>query len=350
MPIEKRPLNPLPPGPRPGSRVPPHRITDNETLASIAHKYGISERHLLMHNFGTVDEREINWYLRERVGCNLPTHDQKNWRFSNTARPGLVYIPIAAAALGTLEIPGHVPGRINLNKPAVPIFPLVKQITFEYNFEVPKGGPAELGYWIAQGEFSVGGEIGQKDDRFRPAVTLTPEKLKAVLEQKLGEKVTATFSVLDKLDEKSLETFLSAIKSGKKDEIAKEVSKHIQLKLTANVLGWRCVNFSVGPEFSKTFANAALRFEWQGTLIENLDGKIGGTLKLKAGLSKKGWAWVVAKAGPKALGQYLTSLGENVTALTQWLAAEGVFTAAGIAAGALAGTAVLVLGCAELVQ
>ena len=82
MPIEKAPTNPLPKGPRPGK---PHRVTDDETLESVAHKYGVPVKTLILHNFGTLDPTEINWYLHYYVGCKLPTHDHKNWRFSRAA-------------------------------------------------------------------------------------------------------------------------------------------------------------------------------------------------------------------------------------------------------------------------
>src|SRR5262249_13061926 len=107
MPIEKRPENPIPKGPRPGSRTPPHKVHDNETLETVAQKYGLSVSALLLHNFGTLDEREINWYLRENVGCNLPTHDQKNWRFSSTAKPGLIFIPQETLRMDPILITGQ---------------------------------------------------------------------------------------------------------------------------------------------------------------------------------------------------------------------------------------------------
>src|SRR5881628_3018032 len=93
MPVEKRPANPLPKGARAGSRPQPHRVVDGETLESVAKKYGIAVNHLIQHNFGTLNPAEINWYLREHVGCTLPTRDGKNWRFSSIARPGLIYLP-----------------------------------------------------------------------------------------------------------------------------------------------------------------------------------------------------------------------------------------------------------------
>jgi hypothetical protein len=36
----------------------------------------------------------VNWYLRRNVGCNVPTPDGLNWMFSDSASPGLIYLPI----------------------------------------------------------------------------------------------------------------------------------------------------------------------------------------------------------------------------------------------------------------
>ena len=59
MPIEKRPSNPIPKGPRPGSLT-SHRVGDNETLESVARKYGVPVERLIAHNFGTTDPAEIS--------------------------------------------------------------------------------------------------------------------------------------------------------------------------------------------------------------------------------------------------------------------------------------------------
>ena len=97
MPFEKRPARLVPKGPPPGSRVPPHKVSDNESFETLALKYGVTAKDIALHNFGTSDPAEINWYLREYVGCTLVTRDQRNWRFSGTAAPGIIYIPDKAA-------------------------------------------------------------------------------------------------------------------------------------------------------------------------------------------------------------------------------------------------------------
>ena len=97
MPFEKRPPRLVPKGPPPGSRVPPHRVSDNESFDTLALKYGVTAKDITLHNFGTSDPAELNWYLREYVGCRVATADKHNWRFSSTAAPGIIYIPERAA-------------------------------------------------------------------------------------------------------------------------------------------------------------------------------------------------------------------------------------------------------------
>jgi hypothetical protein len=62
----------------------PHRVQDGDNWWSIAQRYGYSDPWtIISYNFRTRDPREVNWYLREYVGCNVKTPDGKNWRFSS---------------------------------------------------------------------------------------------------------------------------------------------------------------------------------------------------------------------------------------------------------------------------
>ena len=104
MPLEKRPAKLVPKAPPPGSLPIPHRVSDNESFETLALKYGVTALEIMVHNYGTSDPKEINWYLREFVGCKVPTKDQRNWRFSSSADPGLVFIPAKAAPLSPSQL------------------------------------------------------------------------------------------------------------------------------------------------------------------------------------------------------------------------------------------------------
>jgi hypothetical protein len=81
--------------PPPGSI--PYQVTDldmKDGWKGVARKHGVDVQHLIRHNFRTNDPDEVNWYLREYVGCNVTTDDLNNWMFSSSAKPGKIYLPI----------------------------------------------------------------------------------------------------------------------------------------------------------------------------------------------------------------------------------------------------------------
>jgi hypothetical protein len=115
MPLEKKPLRIVP-----RSYVPPssmtYKVKDNETWETIARAHGLKSSDLVFANFGTHNCEEINWYLHHYVGCTLPTHDGKNWRFSSLANPGIIHIPIKTLVMPPLVIEGHVPAHESILK------------------------------------------------------------------------------------------------------------------------------------------------------------------------------------------------------------------------------------------
>jgi hypothetical protein len=58
---------------------------------SVAKKFTLDVKKLIAFNFQTNDPGEVNWYLREKVGCQLS--DGSNWSFSTSATPGYIYRP-----------------------------------------------------------------------------------------------------------------------------------------------------------------------------------------------------------------------------------------------------------------
>jgi len=70
---------------------------------------GLNAMDLCFYNFQTRKAPEINWYLRNKVGCTKTTGDRKNYAFSDDASPGLVYLPKAGAGGGGGRGPGGVP-------------------------------------------------------------------------------------------------------------------------------------------------------------------------------------------------------------------------------------------------
>jgi hypothetical protein len=70
-----------------------YKVQDGDSLARIAYDGGIPPDTLLYYCFGTTDPREVNWYLRNRVGCKAYDPQVKNFSFSTSADPGLIWLP-----------------------------------------------------------------------------------------------------------------------------------------------------------------------------------------------------------------------------------------------------------------
>ncbi len=97
MPIEKEPATKIAAG-----YIPPnstrYQVKDGDSWVTIARRNGLDVWKLIEANFKTRNPDEVNWYLRTRVGCKVQTKDGKNWMFSSSASPGVIYIPNTAPA------------------------------------------------------------------------------------------------------------------------------------------------------------------------------------------------------------------------------------------------------------
>jgi hypothetical protein len=98
-PIERRPPVTLPRGWHAlqnfGIPYRPRDKPDQEDWASVARKFDVDVKELIFFNFFTTDPDEVNWYLHHHVGCDKPSPSGNNWMFSNSATPGIIYIPPA---------------------------------------------------------------------------------------------------------------------------------------------------------------------------------------------------------------------------------------------------------------
>jgi hypothetical protein len=90
---EREPDDPLPVDFVPEGSVATHRVSDGEDWASVAAQYNVNVKDLIYFNFQTNVPEEVNWYLRRNVGCDVSNDGGRNWAFSSTADPGLIYIP-----------------------------------------------------------------------------------------------------------------------------------------------------------------------------------------------------------------------------------------------------------------
>jgi hypothetical protein len=352
---EKRPPRPLPKGRPSGTRL-DHRVHNNETLESVAQKYGVSVRQLVTHNFGTMDPGEINWYLREHVGCNLPTHDHKNWRFSDSARPGVIYIPsVTVLIMEPITVVGKGPQAINLSVPGPPTMLASEKFALEWEF--PKEGAADLGTFIAVAKLGVSGELKQQGGLLK--ITLKKDQVKAAIEKSLSDVTKATFASKIELDQKKLEPLTNAILKGDRKGFLTEVAKQFEATIKTTYQ-WKGITLepemglNPGKLFTKgTFLVMKLTGAYEDALIieqERFTGKFALTGGLDIGLSKKSWAWLAEKVGKPALRFFLEQGGRALTAVGEWLVSEAVLTAGIVVAGTVLGTLALTALMAWVVE
>jgi hypothetical protein len=339
----------LPKTPRPGSRTPPHKVCDNETLETVANRYGVPVKQLVLHNFGTLDSAEINWYLREFVGCTLATNDKKNWRFSSSAKPGLIYIPLKVLSMDPLLITGSAQMPVDLAAIGGPPEFLASE-KFVYEFKIPAIEPADLGYFIAQARVSVEGELKQQGGFVKTQIK--KGEIKVALEKKLTETTKGALSV--KFDQKVLNPIADAVLNGSKGDFIKALAAPFEATLkTTYKWGNVVVEPELGLEGSRTPVIVRLLGGFEGPLVVEgtpFSGKFAVKIGFNVGLSAKGWAWVISKVGPQAVSRFLASCGRGLVAVGEWLVAAGVLEGTVIVGGALIGTLALTALMAKIVN
>jgi len=95
MAIEKSPKgspHPLPVGYAPPGGI-AYRVQDGDSWKKLAFSWFINVEYLVWFNFQTSNPDEVNWYLHRNVGCTKQTPDRRNYVFSSSDRPGVIYRP-----------------------------------------------------------------------------------------------------------------------------------------------------------------------------------------------------------------------------------------------------------------
>ncbi len=91
-PIVKKPSQPV--AFPPADHLRAYRVRQGDNWWSLQRQFNLRDPwDLIRYNFATRDPAEVNWYLREYVGCTKTTSDGKNYCFSDAAKPGLIYLP-----------------------------------------------------------------------------------------------------------------------------------------------------------------------------------------------------------------------------------------------------------------
>ncbi len=74
-------------------KVKEYKVADGDTLDSIAKQAGMTWQELAKFNWGTNAPKEINNFMRNKVGCRKKANDGVNYIFTSKDTPGIVYIP-----------------------------------------------------------------------------------------------------------------------------------------------------------------------------------------------------------------------------------------------------------------
>lgn len=99
-------------------KVERHRVRSDETLDSVAKQHGLTWQQLAKFNWGKADADGVNKALPAAVGCTKKTKDGKNYVFSDSDEPGILYIP-KAWEKGGLDTGIHHTVRVRPVKPQV---------------------------------------------------------------------------------------------------------------------------------------------------------------------------------------------------------------------------------------
>jgi hypothetical protein len=93
-----------------------HRVKTGESLQSIAESYGLTWQALALFNFGTDEPREVNHCLHAYTGCRQRTKDRKNFIFTSSDVPGVIYVPKPKLEFGLATGTAY---RLHLKGPTV---------------------------------------------------------------------------------------------------------------------------------------------------------------------------------------------------------------------------------------
>lgn len=347
---EKRPVNPVPRGRPHGTRV-EYTVKDNDTFESVAQDYGINVKQLILHNFQTMDPGELNWYLREYVGCDLPTHDRLNWRFSKTANPGKIYIPQQLIVLDPIYVVGGLDQQtVDLTAPGFPEFLASEKFTHE--FKIPPKGSANLGNFLAVAKITVSGEL--KQDGGLVKTTLKKDQIKVAIEKKITEDTKLTFSGKIDTDKAKLQPFVDAVAKGSREDFFSALRKQFEATIKTT---YRWDNIVVEPEIGGEFSETPLILRVTGgyedyLVIEHarFKGKFSVSMGLNVGLSAQAWEWIAQNVGQPVLRFFVEKAGPALVELGEWLVSAEVLTAGAVVVGTVVGTLGLISLCAWIVQ
>lgn len=74
-----------------------YKVSSGESWKSIAKKNGIPVWELIKFNCHSTNPAEVNWWLRNVLGCDTCTADEKNWTFGDASNIRPIFLPPPAS-------------------------------------------------------------------------------------------------------------------------------------------------------------------------------------------------------------------------------------------------------------
>jgi len=210
----------------------PHKVKESDDWWKLAalpavKAAGLSALDLCVYNFKTRVPAEINWYLRNKVGCSKTTSDKKNYAFSSTATPGIIYLPKSTTSGGVID--GRQPGFIG-NPPAGNQPPGDPGSASSQEFTVDKETPLPIavGPYVLfkikiTGKIVVQWGNASPDFKAKVASNLMKKEITMGGEKKLSDDLSLQFGA--KIDAKSLanpEAWRKTLKEGVEATVKKK--------------------------------------------------------------------------------------------------------------------------------
>jgi hypothetical protein len=315
-----------------------------ESFLAIATQYRVPVARLIEFNFpgsvrnDCINPDIVNWYLfsHRHFRCRDATPDGANYIFRGGEK---VAIPFR----GSMELGTPIIKKAPVSLDGPPGEPLYAGQKFEHEWRIPAEAPADLGYFAAQARISVEGEISQSG-LIKTSVKIGAiREVKVALEKELEKDVKATFAAKAKVESKAVEAVANAIKNGSKEGFARAIATPFEATLKqSHRFGKFTIDPEVGGEISvPPVVIMRVSGGYNDILhIDNsrLEGKFTVKIAFYIGLSKKGWAWVVQRIGGEAVKRFASSAGRALAGLWEYLVAEGIVAAAGVAVVTIAAT------------
>jgi hypothetical protein len=294
----------------------PYKVTARDSWWTLADRPEVkaaklSALDLCVYNFRTRNPAEINWYLRNKVGCTTATADRKNYKFSDDASPGIVYLPTATSGKSPIVLDDvNVIGKVPSSNPASG----VEEFTIDKESKI-----FSLRYVRARvkvtGKLTVNWGSLNPDLKLKASAGLTKKEFGLAGEANLGQDLSVQYGLkMNANDAKKAATWKKALAEASEVTVKRKLNNAI---ISSVATGFRVPKDGLFYVVKITSTDAKLAQSDLGWLIDLPPGD--------AGISAKGNLEISLTLGPgEAQLQYFANPGvAALGGLFAWVAFAG---------------------------